>query len=223
MTSAGGKQRHDDLRRLTAVAVAVVVVLATVLTGINVLFDPTDGKVDTAAVSQREPTSGTQAVHGRSGDRPSALAPSAPAALTIPAIGVATSALIDLGLTHTGAIEIPGEAHTVGWLSSTPTPGERGAAVLVGNAEFGYQRGAFFRLHELGRGDTIIVNRRDGVAAVFTVYRVGSRPRHGDHEQLTRPSDGPEVRLTTCGGHFDDGATAHSEDVVVYARLTATR
>ncbi|GAB3499034.1 sortase domain-containing protein [Amycolatopsis cihanbeyliensis] len=223
MTSAGGKQRHDDIRRLTAVAAATVVALATVLAGINVLFDPADGRVDTAAVTQDEPTPGTQAVHGRSDNRPSALPPSAPAALTIPAIGVATSALIDLGFTHTGAIEIPGEARAVGWLSSTPTPGERGAAVFVGNAEFGYQSGAFFRLHELDRGDTITVDRRDGVTAVFTVYRVGSRPRHGDTAQLTRPSKAPEVRLTTCGGHFDDGTTGHAEDVVVYARLTATR
>src|SRR5690242_12449473 len=51
-------------------------------------------------------------------------AKSTPTALDVPAIGVHTTGLVDLGLTAAGAMEVPEGATTAGWFALSPVPGE---------------------------------------------------------------------------------------------------
>ncbi|MBE8518075.1 class F sortase [Amycolatopsis sp. H6(2020)] len=145
-----------------------------------------------------------------------------PASLTIPAIGVRAGEIEDLGLTPDGALEVPGDATTIGWFTGAPSPGETGPAVLAAHVDYKHVPGAFSRLKELRPGEQARVGRADGRIAVFTVYRVDR------YSKATFPTDqvygdtpDPELRLITCGGAFDRSSGNYLDNVVAYARLTA--
>ena len=59
---------------------------------------------------------------------------SPPVALTIPSIGVQTS-LVDLGLTATGALQVPPSTAVAGWYTGSPRPGAVGSAVIAGHID----------------------------------------------------------------------------------------
>lgn len=106
----------------------------------------------------------------------------APAARTaqsvqIPSIGLRTGALIDLGLTSTQELEVPGDAVTAGWFELSPDPGEVGPAVIAGHVDYDSVPGVFVRLREVRPGDEISVDRADGSTAVFTAYEVDRYPK----------------------------------------------
>ena len=67
-------------------------------------------------------------------------------ALDVPAIGVHTTGLVDLGLTSSGALDIPENATTAGWFALSPVPGEVGPAVLAAHVDYDKKPGVFARL-----------------------------------------------------------------------------
>jgi sortase (surface protein transpeptidase) len=148
------------------------------------------------------------------------LTASRPERLRIPAIDVDARGVISLGLQADGSMEVPPDATTVGWYSQSPTPGERGPAVLAAHVNWNHRKGAFADLTALSPGDQVLVDRVDGTSARFRVERVERYPKdrfptvavYGDVE-------GPELRLITCGGELDRAAHSYRDNVVVYARL----
>jgi len=140
-----------------------------------------------------------------------------PVALTIPAIGVQT-ALVDLGLTSTGALQVPPSTSVAGWYTGSPRPGAIGSAVIAGHIDSRVGPGVFFRLSRLRPGDRVYVRRADGTLAVF---RVTSVRMYAKDEFPTRAVYGPapdaELRLITCGGVFDSGLGSYLSNTVVYA------
>ncbi|MCE0767187.1 class F sortase [Pseudonocardia kujensis] len=151
------------------------------------------------------------------------LAASAPERLEVPSIGVAAGPLQKLGLTAAGALEVPGDATTVGWFGLGPTPGASGPAVLAAHVDYGGVPGTFTRLSAVAVGDEVRVARADGTTAVFTAYRVAQYPKSAfPTEEVYGDTPGAELRLITCGGAFDDTARSYADNVVVYARLTGT-
>ncbi|OXM48063.1 class F sortase [Amycolatopsis alba] len=151
------------------------------------------------------------------------LAPAAPATLEIPAIGVRTGEIADLGLAGDGSLQVPYDAITTGWFTGGPAPGEIGPAVLAGHVDYKKIPGVFGRLKELKTGDEAIVHREDGVAAVFTVYAVERHPKTSfPTERVYGDTTGPELRLITCGGDFDSSTGNYLDNVVAFAKLTRT-
>lgn len=150
----------------------------------------------------------------------------APTAVTIPAID-AHSTLIPLGLTPEGALEVPpvDAPWQAGWFSPGPEPGQTGPAVVVGHVDGVVdgqkgQPGIFHDLHRLAAGDEVLVDRADGSQLRFVVERVES------HDKDTFPTqavygdtDGPELRLITCGGTFDREAGHYQANIIVWAVL----
>jgi len=147
-----------------------------------------------------------------------------PLALSVPAIGVASDRLIDLGVDRDGALEVPGDAVTPGWFDLSPQPGDAGPTVIAGHVNYRGQDGVFARLGELDTGDEIVVRRADGRDAAFTAYKV-ERYAKADFptELVYGNTDGPELRLITCGGAFDRGSGHYVDNVVAYARFTGFR
>ncbi|WP_257879591.1 class F sortase [Kocuria flava] len=152
---------------------------------------------------------------------PAVLAPSRPLAVRLPSVGTA-SELLHLGLRADGSLEVPptGSGAPASWYTGSPTPGERGPAVLLGhvNADGGGP-GVFAGLRRLAPGDRVEVVREDGSTAVFAV--VGGA-QYGKDSFPTRTvygdTAGAELRLITCDGH--DPSAGHFEDnYVVFARL----
>ncbi|ONF65182.1 class F sortase [Amycolatopsis keratiniphila] len=149
------------------------------------------------------------------------LAPAKPARLEIPAIGVRTGAIVDLGLAGDGTLEVPHDAVTTGWFTGGPAPGEVGPAVLAGHVDYKKVPGVFVRLKELKAGDEALVHREDGITAVFTVYAVERHPKVSfPTEKVYGDTTGPELRLITCGGDFDSSTGNYLDNVVAFAKLT---
>jgi sortase (surface protein transpeptidase) len=141
--------------------------------------------------------------------------------VAIPATGTA-SPLLSLGLRPNGSLEVPpdGPGAPASWYNQSPTPGERGPAVLLGhvNATDGGP-GVFADLRKLKAGDTIEVTRQDGTKAVFTFTRGEQYAKDAfPTKKVYGNTLGSELRLITCDGY--DAATGEFDDnYVVYATL----
>jgi len=148
-------------------------------------------------------------------------APAKPARLEIPAIGVRTGEIVDLGLAGDGTLQVPRDAITTGWFTGGPAPGEIGPAVLAGHVDYKKVPGVFVRLKDLKPGDEALVHREDGSTAVFTVYAVERHPKASfPTEKVYGDTSGPELRLITCGGDFDSSTGNYLDNVVAFAKLT---
>jgi hypothetical protein len=144
-----------------------------------------------------------------------------PTSLQIPAIGVRT-ALVRLGLTATGTLQVPPTAEVAGWYTGSPRPGAIGAAVIAGHIDSASGPGVFFRLRLLRPGDLIYVRRADGSLAVFQVTAVRSylKTRFPTRAVYGAVPDA-QLRLITCGGTFDQATGHYLSNVIVFATLRA--
>jgi len=140
-----------------------------------------------------------------------------PVALTIPDIGVQTR-LIHLGLTTTGALQVPPTTAVAGWYTGSPRPGAIGPAVIAGHIDSHVGPGIFFRLSQLRPGDHVYVRRADGTLAVFRVTAVRSYAKDRFPTlAVYGPTRDAELRLITCGGTFDPQLRSYLSNTVVYA------
>jgi len=176
-----------------------------------------------AAVSQSAPGDGRMSASVRDAVAGPYLAASDPLRVTIPSLAV-TSSLVELGLTGTGALEVPSDPARAGWYTSAPTPGTLGPAVIAGHVTWNGEPAVFYDLGALQRGDTVEVLRADGRTAVFSVQGVARFPKD---EFPTRAVYGAVnhagLRLITCGGLYDESAHRYLDNVVVFARLSDVR
>lgn len=215
--------RRSARARLAGMAAAVGL---GVLTGIDHPADDVHAVGTTPAAAAHQPAGTDFApAPGTPPDPPStgALGASRPTRLTIPAIGVDTAGLIDLGLRADHTMEVPADAETVGWYTNSPTPGENGPALLAAHVDWQGRLGVFHDLRKLEPGDQVTVQRADGSAASFTVQRVEQHPKDRFPTQAVFGHvESPELRLVTCGGQFDRQAGSYRDNIVVYARLTGS-
>jgi hypothetical protein len=114
---------------------------------------------------------------------------------------------------------------SVGWYRLGPTPGEPGAAVVLGHVDAeSVGPAVFYRLGELEPGDRLSVTRADGSHAVFTVTGGASYPKDKlPYQRIFANLDYPVLRLVTCGGRFDYRKRTWENNLVVYAILTDSR
>jgi sortase (surface protein transpeptidase) len=195
---------HRGMPRLTA---SLTVVVALLLTACGPRFD-VDAVVGPPA-QQMEATA--------TSDRTAAGGVAPPAELAIPAIGV-RSPLIDLGLEPDRTVEVPEDPDLAGWYTGGPKPGQTGPATIIGHVDSWEGAGIFHRLHELTPGDEVAVRTADGSVVRFAVDHVEQHPKD-DFPTATVYGDteGPELRLITCGGDFDRSARSYRENVIVFA------
>ncbi|WP_035769412.1 sortase domain-containing protein [Arthrobacter castelli] len=149
---------------------------------------------------------------------------SRPVSLTIGALD-RTSKIIETGLRDDRTLEVPPEHEgaPASWFTGSPTPGQRGPAVLLGHVNStADDSGVFYNLDALEQGDQISVTRTDGTRAIFEVYKSELYPKNDfPTKAVYSPTPGAELRLITC-----DGFTASSGDfvknLVIYAKLVDT-
>jgi LPXTG-site transpeptidase (sortase) family protein len=148
-----------------------------------------------------------------------------PASVRIPAIDV-QSELITLGLNPDGTLAVPQpgpDYDKAAWFDGSPRPGELGPAVIEGHVDSAANGpSVFYRLGELAVGDRVEVTRVDGTAVAFEIYEVRVVPKD-DFPTLDvyGNTEGPELRLITCGGPFDSAAGSYEDNVVVFASQVA--
>jgi sortase (surface protein transpeptidase) len=171
----------------------------------------------------QRPTAGADQTDLRDQTTGLVLPESDPVAVSIPRIGV-RSRLVDLGLDRDGAMEVPQDPALAGWFSRGPAPGALGPAVIAGHVTWDGAPAVFHRLGTVRRGDQVIVTRKDGETAVFTVTRVArfSKSRFPSRA-VYGPIDHAGLRVITCGGTYDAARHRYLDNVVVFARLAAVR
>ncbi|MHA7280378.1 class F sortase [Arthrobacter sp. MDT2-2] len=171
----------------------------------------------TAAPSASAATPSTPAAPAQ----PAVLPASAPVTLEIPSIGVRTD-LISLGLRENRSLEVPPDdpGAPASWFNQSPTPGDRGPAVMLGhvNATDG-GKGVFADLRALKAGDRMNVTREDGTTAVFEFQRGEAYRKDGFPTlRVYGNTPGSELRLITCDGYNPDTGL-FDDNYVVYATL----
>lgn len=154
------------------------------------------------------------------------LSASQPTSLTIQAIDV-HAPLHQLGLARDGSIEVPRASRydEPGWFDGSPTPGELGPSVIVGHLDGkGGVPSVFHRLGSLEPGQSIRVRRADSSTVTFEVYRVERYAKRAfPTEAVYGNTSGPELRLITCAGGFDEATHRYLDNTVVYAKLAGVR
>lgn len=139
-----------------------------------------------------------------------------PVSLVIPSIGVSAS-LVHLGLTSSGALQVPPTTAVAGWYTGSPRPGDVGSSVIAGHIDSYLGPGVFFRLRLLRPGNLVYVREADGRLAVFRVTSVHMYPKnHFPTATVYGPSPDAELRLITCGGVFDHVTGSYLSNVVAY-------
>ncbi|MFL6239368.1 MAG: class F sortase [Actinomycetes bacterium] len=203
-------------RRLLVIAASLMMV-AAVAVGVAALRDngqparpPQPPPTETGARASTPPHAGAVGMPA-----------SRPTVIDIQRIGVHAS-VGSVGLTPSGAMDVPQPPHydEPAWYRYSPTPGERGPAVIVGHVDSKHGPSVFFKLGALRIGDAISVRRADGRAAHFVVRSVRRFPK------TTFPTDlvygdtaGAELRLITCGGSFNSSSGHYRDNVIVFAAL----
>ncbi|MDF9814490.1 class F sortase [Streptomyces sp. SPB162] len=146
---------------------------------------------------------------------------SKPVRVRIPAAGVDTGPVLELGLAADGTVEVPSvrQADRIGWYKGGVTPGELGPAVLIGHFDTVEGPAVLKDVAKVRAGDRITVDRADGSTAVFTVRTLeqvdkDAFPTAKVYGDTTRP----ELRLITCGGDLRGGH--RPDNIIVYADLT---
>ena len=142
-----------------------------------------------------------------------------PAILTIPSIGV-KSPLIKLGITASGALQVPADVAVAGWYTFSPRPGAIGSSIIAGHIDSRSGPGIFYRLRLIRHGARVYVKRMDGSLAVFRVTAKHSYLKaHFPTADVYGPTPTPQLRLITCGGTFDPATGHYLSNIIVFATL----
>lgn len=147
---------------------------------------------------------------------------SLPVRLRIPSIDV-DAAVGALGTNADGSVQVPTVPDDAGWYTGSADPGQIGAAVLLGHVDFSRTGPAvFYRLGELKPGASVLVARKDGSTAAFTVDAVREYPKSNfptDEVYGPTTDDSVQLRLITCGS-WDTDQHKYVGNTVVFATLT---
>jgi hypothetical protein len=142
-----------------------------------------------------------------------------PVLLRITRIGV--NAVVErVGVTATGAMDVPKQWDDVGWFSPGPLPGGPGDAVIDGHLDSTTGPAVFIHLAEVRLGDRIVVVFASGASRTFQVDR-STRVAAGS----TAWSEGvfshgpPGLILITCSGLWDRSQRQYNERLVLDATL----
>ncbi|MCX5108119.1 class F sortase [Streptomyces sp. NBC_00378] len=141
-----------------------------------------------------------------------------PVSVSIPSLGI-HSELMRLGLNQDGTVEVPPaeKGMTAGWYTGGATPGEPGAAVIIGHNDTRYGKAVFHDLKEIDKGADIAVRNDRGAELHFRVTGTETVSKKAFPTEKVYGATGTRaLRLITCDGAFD--AQGHPVDnLIVYA------
>ncbi|WP_033294846.1 class F sortase [Amycolatopsis jejuensis] len=136
----------------------------------------------------------------------------------------AHSSLVPLGLNDDKTVQVPpvDQPLQAGWYKFGPLPGQIGPAVILGHIDGNHQKGIFWRLHEVKTGDQVVIGRKDGSKATFTVTKVDQIAKKTfPTEAVYGNTSDPQIRLITCGGTYDPEKKSYLDNIIVYGSLNA--
>lgn len=140
-----------------------------------------------------------------------------PTRLKIPAINV-DAAVIPVGLTSDGTMDVPSDPAEVAWFRLGPRPGEIGSAVIDGHYDWIQNAPAVFDdLHTLHKGDEVSVEDGNGVITTFVVREIRIYGKDDDASEVFGSDDGTaHLNLITCAGVWNKAEKTYSERLIVF-------
>ncbi|MGY0018652.1 class F sortase [Streptomyces sp. cg35] len=202
--------------KISARVVTTAVLTASLAAGVTACGQGSSGGGPAPDVSVRDTTA---PVTPRAGAAP-ALDRSTPTGLRIPAAGVDATGMLRLGLDADGALQVPpaDKGAEPGWWTGSPTPGEKGAAVLVAHYDTANGPALMRNIAKVRAGDRVEVPRADGRTATFEVRQIQQVNKKDFPTNKVYAATGrPTLRLITCGGPLVDGH--RSDNIILYADL----
>ncbi|MFF5171378.1 class F sortase [Micromonospora sp. NPDC000089] len=173
-----------------------------------------------AAPTPTATAAGGSGVPVTTGDLPNGAETVPPVKLAIPSIDV-TATVNPVGINQrTNEFEVPPSVDTIGWYRYGPgLEATAGSVVIAGHVDSAEQgKGAFFRLREVGQGDTLTATGADGKPRA---YRVVAREEYVKTkiplERYFARDGKPRLTLITCGGPFDAKTRHYRDNIVVTA------
>jgi len=140
-----------------------------------------------------------------------------PQLVEIPALGV-SSTLMDLHLDpvtkELQAPPIEGDPMQAGWFADGVRPGEVGPAIIAAHVNAHGTPGLFKNLHTLAPGEPVYVDDLTFIVDKVEQYDKDEFPT----TKVYGNTDGPELRLITCGGDVEDHH--YTDNIVVYASIS---
>jgi hypothetical protein len=154
------------------------------------------------------------------------LARSEPVSIDIPSIGV-HARVTALGLNRNGTVAVPplSTPMVTAWYDKGPTPGQPGAAAILGHVDAAKVGPAvFYYLGNMRPGAKIFVHLRNGRIAIFETYSVAlfSKARFPT-DRVFGYTSWPTLRLITCGGLFDPHTGHYLGNIVAFASYIGSR
>jgi sortase (surface protein transpeptidase) len=204
----------------TALAAAVVCVGGASMAAFGVF----DGTPAQAGATYIPPSITTIAPRLASDPRAKPLARSAPVTIRIPGIGV-NAPVMKVGRDADGTVQVPPleEHNLTGWYRYGPSPGQRGAAVILGHVDSTTGISVFYYLKNLHAGNKVYVTLADGKVAAFTVDGLQRVAKDAFPTASVYGKAGyPSLRLITCGGPFDQATGHYVDNIIVYAHLVGS-
>ncbi|MDQ2848883.1 MAG: class F sortase [Actinomycetota bacterium] len=152
---------------------------------------------------------------------------SQPVSLSIPAINISSSSLLNLGRLPDGTIAVPpvDDPHgKAGWYNGSPTPGTLGPSVILGHVDSAkYGPSIFYSIGSLKPGDEVSVTRKDGIVAVFKIDGVRSYSKTAfPTQEIYGNLNYAGLRLITCGGTFDPSSGHYQSNIIAFATLVSS-
>ena len=168
-------------------------------------------------------TSTLSSKNGRldAGTTTTTFARSVPIHLVVPSLGISVR-LTELGLTASGAVQLPSSFSVPGWYDEGYAPGQIGSAVILGHVDSVSGPGVFYRLLDMKVGQKVQVSLADGQSLTFKV--IGLRQYAKNHFPLTLiygPKSYSALNLVTCGGAFDTTTHHYLSNIVVFTKLAS--
>ena len=138
------------------------------------------------------------------------------------------AAVVQVGLTHDGAMGSPDNPFVVGWFNRSAIPGEPGNALLGGHRDYQDRDGHIdvgvcWELDETRVGDQLIMfnQTRNHYFVYDIVDKVTIRPDSEEAVKYLSQTRESVVTLITCSGDFDEETHSYAERIVVVALLAA--
>ncbi|MFR9676165.1 class F sortase [Streptomyces sp. TR06-5] len=144
--------------------------------------------------------------HERGGGRSGSVGgrPDVPVRMSLPRQDV-RAAVVPVGTTASGQLDVPSDADDVGWYRAGARPGSAsGSAVLVGHVDSrSGSLGTLAALASVLAGDRILVRTADGSAVHYRITARRSVSRNAFPHRIFRGSGPPVLVLVTCAPPFD--------------------
>ena len=207
--------RRPSPRPVAMIGLAVLIVAHLAAASVAVLTRSIDGGPPQGPAVVAPPGPGASAGAGAEMEAATVLA-ATPVRVRIPAIEVDAD-LDSLGLDGDGSLEVP-PYERAGWWAGGAKPGEDGPAVIAAHVDSTDGPAVFYRLDQLQAGDTVAVDYDDGTTVEFVVSGSESFAKtEFPTDDVYGDTEGPELRLITCGGSFDRRTRSYEDNLIVWA------